>query len=60
MGQGLNQKRIGDMRKPVASFHAQMISRRMQLCNTCHGRIVFLFVSELESLSLDVIRWLVT
>jgi hypothetical protein len=26
----------------------------------CHGRIVFSFISELESLSLDMIRWLVT
>jgi hypothetical protein len=26
----------------------------------CHRRVVFLFVSELKSLSLDMIRWLVT
>jgi tetratricopeptide (TPR) repeat protein len=26
----------------------------------CHGCVVFLFISELESLSLDMIRWLVT
>jgi hypothetical protein len=26
----------------------------------CHGHVVLLFISELESLSLDMIRWLVT
>jgi hypothetical protein len=26
----------------------------------CHGRLIFLIVSELESLSLDMIRWLIT